>query len=209
MSADEFCAPQGWAPTRFAALYAHSPDPWAMEGSWYEERKRALLLASLPEARYRHAFEPGCGAGLLTAALAPRCDRLLASDCAAQALVAARQRLADQPHVAFAQLALPGPWPREAFDLVVLSELLYYLAPEALEEILAGMQQSLPARTTLVACHFRHAIAGCALSGAAVHARLHEALGWPRAVSVRDADFVLDVWARGSDGTLAQREKRL
>ena len=40
--------------------------------------------------RYASAFEPGCSIGVLTAQLAPRCDRLLACDVAAAAVESAR-----------------------------------------------------------------------------------------------------------------------
>jgi LmbE family N-acetylglucosaminyl deacetylase len=63
---------------RFAELYADGADPWRA-GSWYERRKRAVVLASLPRERYRRAFEPGCGTGELTRELAARCDAVLAS----------------------------------------------------------------------------------------------------------------------------------
>ena len=52
---------------RFAALYRDgSGDPWSTRTSWYERRKLAVLAASLPAPRYRHAAEPGCGTGELT-----------------------------------------------------------------------------------------------------------------------------------------------
>jgi LmbE family N-acetylglucosaminyl deacetylase len=49
---------------RFATLYSGGDgDPWQTRTSWYEIRKRAVLLACLPHARYAHAAEPGCGTG--------------------------------------------------------------------------------------------------------------------------------------------------
>ena len=70
-----FRAPRtGSAPvSRFADLYSGGGDPWQTRTSWYERRKRDVVLACLPEPRYRHAAEPGCGLGLLTAGLAARC----------------------------------------------------------------------------------------------------------------------------------------
>ncbi|MFE7421819.1 hypothetical protein [Rhodococcus sp. NPDC057529] len=61
-------------PSYFDAMYAASPDPWGFGDRWYEQRKYALTLAALPRPRYRRAFEPGCSIGILTAALAHRCD---------------------------------------------------------------------------------------------------------------------------------------
>ncbi len=56
----------------FGAIY-RDDDPFGYRERWYEARKRDLLLASLPRARFAHAWELGCSNGELTAALAPRC----------------------------------------------------------------------------------------------------------------------------------------
>ena len=197
-----------WHVRRFDELYRCSPDPWALEGSWYEQRKRALVLASLPQARYASAFEPGCAQGLLTRELAARCDRLLASDCSPRALANARERLRQQTHVELVQGALPDQWPAGHFDLLVLSELLYYLAPTDLDRLLARLLDLSEGPLTVLACHWRHPIAGCALGGAQVHERLRAALPWTLACSVADADFVLDVWTRQS-ASLAAAEGRI
>ncbi len=201
--------PHTWTAQRFDGLYAASTDPWAMDGSWYEERKRALLLASMPARRYTHAFEPGCGHGLLSAQLALRCDRLQAWDCSARALETARLRLESNNCQAwFRQACVPDQWPQEVFDLVVLSELLYYLTYEDLDQLMTRMLQGLAPQATVVACHWTHAIEGCAQTGSQVHERLHAGLSLPRVTHVRDADFVLDVWTRGEAESLALREGR-
>ena len=54
----------------FDALYRADPDPWEVGSSWYERRKLSVLLASLPRQHYAVAWEPGCGPGLTTTALA-------------------------------------------------------------------------------------------------------------------------------------------
>jgi hypothetical protein len=38
----------------FQQLYEQADDPWQVRQRWYEQRKRSLLLASLPAPRYRH-----------------------------------------------------------------------------------------------------------------------------------------------------------
>jgi len=49
----------------FDAFYtAGGDDPWGFTHRWYERRKRALTLASLPRERFARAFEPGCSVGL-------------------------------------------------------------------------------------------------------------------------------------------------
>ncbi|MFC3123788.1 SAM-dependent methyltransferase [Pseudoroseomonas globiformis] len=113
----------------FDALYAASDDPWRFETSDYEQAKYHATLAALPRRRYGRIFEAGCSIGVLTALLASRCDSLLAMDAAAAPLRLARQRLAGNPSVCFRQGRIPENWPDGSFDLVLISELLYYLSP--------------------------------------------------------------------------------
>ena len=116
-------------PTYFRDLYAACADPWGLAGRWYEARKYAVSTALLPRQRYGRAFEPGCSIGVLTAMLAPRCDALLACDAVPDAVSSARARTAGLPGVRVEQRAVPGQWPPGSFDLIVLSELLYYFEP--------------------------------------------------------------------------------
>jgi SAM-dependent methyltransferase len=120
----------------FDALYDADPDPWLIETSAYDRRKHAATLAALPGTRYRNALEVGCSIGVLTEQLAPRCDRVLAIDVAEAALARARARLAQAPHVRFACRAFPGDMQdaqvADGFDLILLSEILYYLDAQAL-----------------------------------------------------------------------------
>ncbi|MET0989618.1 MAG: PIG-L deacetylase family protein, partial [Glaciihabitans sp.] len=44
----------------FDAAYSRRADPWGFETRWYESRKRALTVASLPAERYESALEIGC-----------------------------------------------------------------------------------------------------------------------------------------------------
>ena len=120
----------------FEALYDRDPDPWRFESSEYERSKYAATLAALSRPRYRFGLEVGCSIGVLTAELAPRCDRLHGIDVAEAALVRARSRLHHRPNVRFACRAFPGEVqadaPLDGFDLIMLSEVLYFLDPAAL-----------------------------------------------------------------------------
>ena len=189
----------------FDGLFACSDDPWHFKTRWYEARKRALTLACLPRARYASAYEPGCANGELSAALAERCDRLLASDGAAAAVALAQRRVADLPHVTVVQAWLPDAWPDARFDLIVVSELAYYLDAGALEGLASKARTSLQTGGDIVACHWRHPIAGCRLGGDEVHAALSLALGLPRVWSLVDPDFRLEVWS-ADERSVGQRE---
>jgi|SRR5579872_625637 len=116
-------------PAHFQRLYDADPDPWHFRTSDYEQAKYRRSLEALGARCFRSAFEVGCSIGVLTRMLAPRCDALLAVDIVEQPLVAARAACADQPWVRFKRMRVPGEWPDDVFDLIVLSEVLYFLAP--------------------------------------------------------------------------------
>ena len=183
----------------FEALYAADDDPWSVRAAWYERRKRALLLASLGRARYRHAFEPGCGNGEMSAALAARCDRLLACDGAASAVAAARRRLAgvDTGAVRIEQRSLPAQWPEgERFDLVVVSELAYYFDGAVLAGLMAKARGILDPGGELVLCHYLHDFDDRVSGTAHAHALAGALPGMRRIVHHLDQDFLLEVWQR-------------
>lgn len=112
-------------PDYFDNLYAADPDPWRMETSAYEAAKYAATLAALPRPRYARAIEIGCSVGVLTALLAPRCDHLVAIDIAQAALDRAAERCRGLP-VQFERSTLPDRAPPGKFDLIMLSEVIYY-----------------------------------------------------------------------------------
>jgi cyclopropane fatty-acyl-phospholipid synthase-like methyltransferase len=115
--------------THFQRLYEASPDPWQFRTSAYEQAKYRRTIASLADRRFRSGFEVGCSVGVLTRSLADRCDTLLAVDIVEAPLPAARNLCVDHRQVRFERMQVPGEWPNLAFDLIVLSEVLYFLSP--------------------------------------------------------------------------------
>ncbi|HEY2296971.1 MAG TPA: bifunctional PIG-L family deacetylase/class I SAM-dependent methyltransferase [Jatrophihabitans sp.] len=180
------------APGYFDRLYADSDDPWELGTRFYEQRKRALLLASLPRARFARAFEPGCATGLITAQLAQRCDQVVAWDVADSALEQTARRLADASHARVERGAIPEQWPEGEFDLLVISEVGYYCTD--LELLAQRVWDKLTADGVLVACHWRHPADDHRHSADAVHSALgrHHL----RIVTHIEADFRLEVWTR-------------
>jgi SAM-dependent methyltransferase len=193
--------------TYFDDLYAASADPWGFRDRWYERRKRDLTVASLPRPRFARAFEAGCSIGLVTAALAARCDRLLSVDASEEAARQAAREVAAHRHVQVEHRMLPAGWPADtSFDLIVLSEIGYYLAADDLETLLDRALASLQPGGALLACHWRHPVADYPLSGDAVHAAIAARPGLARAVRHEEADFVLDVFTAGETPSVAQLE---
>lgn len=183
----------------FDQLFAGNDDPWAFRQRWYERRKRALTLAVLTRPRYASIFEPGCANGELSAELAPRCDRLVCCDTASAAVALATSRLFGFPHAHVQQSRLPEQWPSGSFELIVLSELCYYLDADDLSRLIDCALNALTADGQLLACHWRPPIEGCPQTAEQVHALLQQRLGMPPVVQYHDSDFLLDLWSR--DGT--------
>ncbi|MDI3194036.1 bifunctional PIG-L family deacetylase/class I SAM-dependent methyltransferase [Pseudarthrobacter sp. AL07] len=185
----------------FDAVHAKSDDPWAYTTSWYERRKRTLTLAALPQETYFSGLEIGCSIGTLTAELATRCTSLLAVDASGTALELAARRLAPFPGVSTRHLTLPADWPGGRFDLVVVSEVGYYLSTAELEVLLQRIQESMMPGGTLLLCHWRHRVSGWELDGDSVHALARNRLRWPTAGLYQERDFVLETLVAPADGS--------
>jgi SAM-dependent methyltransferase len=183
----------------FDEMYAGSPDPWGFTSRWYETRKHAITAAMLPRERYASGFEPGCSIGVLTEQLAGRCDRLLAWDAVPAAAAAAAARTARLPQVRVEQHAIPADWPDGTFDLIVLSELLYYFSDRDLTRVLDQVTATLAPGGTLLAVHWQHPVAEHPRSGISVHRRLAARAGLARLARHAEADFLAEVYLR-TDG---------
>lgn len=179
----------------FEALYRNSPDPWGFGHEWYEQRKYDLTVAALPRSRYRRAVEPGCANGDLSLLLAARCDELISYDFVPAVVDRARRRLADCVGAHVVNAEFPAWWPDGTGDLVVWSEVAYYLHPPAWDEAICELERWLEPGGTLVAVHYLGAT-DYPMSGEAVAARLDEVAFLDRTVHHREAAFELAVWTR-------------
>jgi len=138
----------------FDELYAKDPDPWDFASSDYEAAKYADTLANLPDRRFVSALEVGCSIGVLTQSLAERCDRLLAIDVAEAALTAARDRCAGLAGVTFEKRRIPEAWPDGKFDLILFSEVLYYLSKAEIRDTARIARHSLIPGGAVVLVHW-------------------------------------------------------
>lgn len=125
----------------FDALYLNDPDPWRFLTSEYEQNKYAVTLAALPQKRYRCAVEAGCSIGVLTEKLSARCDQVLGLDISGVAIGLAQARNTHGDQVRFVQARLPEDWPHVSADLIVLSEILYFLQAWQIEELARRVAQ--------------------------------------------------------------------
>jgi protein-L-isoaspartate O-methyltransferase len=182
----------------FEAKYRQSGDPWNFNGSRYERDRYELTLRSLMRTHYRRAFEPACSIGVLTAALAERCDEVQAIDIAPTAVVMARKRCANFPGVTISCADLATQCPEGPFDLIVFSELGYYFKEAQLKRIAKSLSGALEAGGELIGVHWLGSSEDHLLHGDQVHAILKDALtkscAWIR--GGLHPGFRLDTWRR-------------
>jgi trans-aconitate methyltransferase len=138
----------------FDALYAADPDPWRFATSDYERHKYAATLAALPRLHYSRALEVGCSIGVLTRLLARRCEALLSIDSSESPLGMARERCGDCPSVRFLRMTVPQEWPSEEFDLILLSEVVYYLCAADVERLARRVRCTLAPGGDIVLIHW-------------------------------------------------------
>src|ERR1035438_5848155 len=88
------------------------------------------------------------------------------------------------------QRDIAGQWPAGRFDLIVFSEILYYLGDHDLEQLLDRAAAALQPDGTLLAVHWRHPVADYPRSGDDVHRALGAQTGLARPVSPTPAHFL-------------------
>jgi SAM-dependent methyltransferase len=136
----------------FEEKYQADIDPWRFKTSEYERDKYQATLGSLTKDRYPAALEVGCSIGVLTKLLSPRCVSLLAVDSSPTAIEAAKSVSA--PNVVFRVANLPAEFPKGKFDLIVLSEILYYFDKSDLARVAQSCIDSISQDGEIVLCHW-------------------------------------------------------
>jgi SAM-dependent methyltransferase len=180
----------------FEAQYQASHDPWHFASSPYELDRYKATLDALSHATYRCAYEPGCSVGVLTVALAQRCERVIACDIAHGAVLNAQARCRHLGHVDISQRdAADGP-PSGSFDLMVFSEIGYYFSAARLTAICRRMADQLDSGGEFVAVHWLGRSADHVLHGDAVHELLAETLALEPLSGSRHAGFRIDSWRK-------------
>ena len=160
------------SPAFFEAKYQKKADPWGFSSKPSELYRYDRIVSALAHRRYRSAFEPGCSVGVLTERLATLCDHVHALDFSATAAAQARERCACLPNVMVECASIPDVLPSAATDLLVLSEIGYYLPLAEWTALAHALIEPLRPGTTVLAAHWLGYSEDHALSGDEVHAAL-------------------------------------
>lgn len=188
---------QSLPPDYFERMYAGDPDPWRFETSPYEAAKYDATLAALGGKRYGRALEVGCANGVLTQRLAKHCDAIVAIDVSDTALTRARARNAGDLHVSFARMSYPGEAPDGVFDLIVLSEVVYYWSDADIAAAGAWIASHVAPAGEMLLVHWIGETDYPQTGDDAVR-KLHSALPGVRVrLSERHEKYRLDLWSMG------------
>lgn len=102
----------------------------------------------------RRLLEPGCSIGVLTARLAARADTVLGIDVAQAAIDRAAVNCAALPNVRLARMTMHEAMPDGQFELIMLSEVLYYFETPVLEKLAERLQLSCAPAADMVMVHW-------------------------------------------------------
>ncbi|MGY3052578.1 cyclopropane fatty-acyl-phospholipid synthase-like methyltransferase [Pedobacter sp. UYEF25] len=149
----------------FDKVYEENSDPWNFEKSEYEREKYSKTIESLSKEKYKTALEIGCSIGVLTQRLAERCVSLISIDISKDALKSAKDRLKDLSNVQLHLGSIPTEIPVGPFDLIVMSEVGYYLCMDDLKIAKEEIKRRLDENGELVLVHWTHEVADYPLSG--------------------------------------------
>jgi SAM-dependent methyltransferase len=177
---------------RFEQLYHESPDPWGYRTSDYEREKYAATLAAVPKRSPGLCLEVGCSIGVFTSLLASRCEHVVAIDFSLGALRLARRRLRGVGNVDLLRASFPEETPPGSWDLIVCSEILYYLQEPAFDEAVGWLKAQLAHGASVLAVSWRGVGREEPLLGDEVHDRLSLQLASWHALDARQDGYRLD-----------------
>jgi SAM-dependent methyltransferase len=177
---------------RFERLYAANSDPWDYRTSVYEREKYAATLAALGDRSFARALEVGCANGVFTRRLAARCEQVVAIDYSPRALALAAEQLSGIDNVRLAHAAFPEQVQEGEWDLVVCSEVLYYLDLPALALAVRWLRRALSSGASVLAVSWRGPGETEPLRGDWVHDLLSSDLARWHVLDGRRAGYRLD-----------------
>lgn len=182
----------------FKEVYDANDDPWNFETSEYESAKYAATIKKLPKENYGNALEIGCSIGVLTTLLAQKTDRLLATDISEKALETAKQKCKNLENVTFECMSFPAELPADRFDLIMISEVAYYLSPEDWETAINALYERLLPDGDIVLVHWLPEVHDYPQTGDEVHQTFEKLMKdkLTKVFAAREENYRIDVWTR-------------
>lgn len=137
----------------FEKKFLDDPDPWNYANSPFEAYKRRILRQACGSRSFGRGLELACANGETSKVLSSLCLKLLALDGSPTVVAEANRRTKHLPNVTVAVANLPDDLPRQQFDLIIASEIFYYLRPLPLLRLMNGLYQNLAPSGRIVCLH--------------------------------------------------------
>jgi cyclopropane fatty-acyl-phospholipid synthase-like methyltransferase len=182
----------------FNEVYGANDDPWNFETSAYEAAKYAATIAALPRDFYQSVLEIGCSIGVLTLLLAEKSGHLLATDVSQKALDIAAKRCEKFSNVSFQRLSFPKEIPDEQYDLIMISEVAYYLSFEDWEFAMTHLYNQLMPNGNIVLVHWLPEVHDYPQTGDQVHDSFQKFMQgkMTNVFANREENYRIDVWEK-------------
>jgi len=182
----------------FKDVYDASEDPWNFETSEYESAKYAATIAALPQKHYENVLEIGCSIGVLTALLAKLSTQLLSTDVSQKALDIASKRNSNLKNISFKKMIFPKELPNDQFDLIMVSEVAYYLSPADWEFAVKELYKRIASNGNIVLVHWLPEVHDYPQTGDEVHNSFEKLMKDKmfNVFSTRAENYRIDVWTK-------------
>jgi len=182
----------------FKEVYDANEDPWNFETSEYEAAKYAATIAALPKKHYENVLEIGCSIGVLTQLLAQKSTQLLATDISQKALELASRRCADLKNISFKKLNFQNELPDDQYDLIMISEVAYYLSSTDWESAIVSLFDRVKSNGNIVLVHWLPEVHDYPQTGDEVHESFEKLMQvkMTNVFSNREENYRIDVWEK-------------
>lgn len=182
----------------FKGVYDANEDPWNFETSEYEAKKYAATISALPKEHYDNVLEIGCSIGVLTQLLAQKSTHLLATDISEKALDLASKRCENLENVSFRKLNFQNELPDDQYDLIMVSEVAYYLSSNDWESAMKNLYNILKPNGNIVLVHWLPEVHDYPQTGDEVHNSFEKLMKdkMTNVFSDRAESYRIDVWAK-------------
>lgn len=156
----------------FELKFRGNIDPWNYRHSRFERQKRKILIQACGCAKRGRGLELACANGETTRELSRLCLKLTAIDGSPTALAEAQRRNGDIQGLKFVRASLPDEMPRGSFDLIVVSEIAYYLNANDLRRLARSLPDALTPGGRVVVLHHRRRFPDAAQHSGRAHQML-------------------------------------
>ncbi|MEN4041567.1 MAG: class I SAM-dependent methyltransferase [Anaerolineaceae bacterium] len=126
---------------RFNRFYWLDKDPFGAKDSKYELSKQDRLLEFIAQQENRLSLDVGCGNGFLSRRIAAHCGQLIGIDFSSKAIQLAQQNCAGVTNISLHVDDIRNYEHAEVFNLIICSEVLYYLHGQALDDVVKKLHR--------------------------------------------------------------------